>query len=281
MKKLERAIERLVRRRGLAELGNSFGVRFAARSGGVLVLAGALFLGLVDGGHLDGNAGARKFGGKLASLIGYAADDIRITGLVRQETESLLATIGVQPGGSLIGFDAVQARKLLENVDWVASAKVMRRFPNQLDIEVVERDPFAVWQRDGKYYVIDRSGAAISTLAPSLHADLLLVTGEGAQTAAAELVSMLDEFPTLRPRVKAASRAGQRRWNVMLDNGVVLELPEKEPRAALEEVVRLDAMHGLLAKGIRRIDSRVAGQTAITIVEVDGGKAPSKTKETQ
>ena len=70
----------------------------------------------------------------------------------------------MQPGGSLIGFDAAVARRILENLDWIETAKVQRLFPNQLDIFVREREPFAIWQRGQAYYVIDKSGTAMSGL---------------------------------------------------------------------------------------------------------------------
>jgi cell division protein FtsQ len=263
----------LTESRRMLDWGNALGVRITSRAGALLFICGALLLGLADGGHLEFDGSPYgKIAGKLAGLVGYAANDIRISGLVHQDAESVLTTIGVQPGGSLIGFDAAQARSLLENVDWVSSAKVMRRFPNQLEITVVEREPFAVWQRDGRYYVIDRSGAAISTLPPSAFTDLLLVTGEGAQTEVAALVRELDAHPQLKARIKAAARAGQRRWNAVLDNGVTLELPEHDMGTALNEAVRLDREHGLLSKGITQVDLRIPGKTAITIAEVQGSE---------
>ena len=66
-----------------------------------------------------------------------------------------------------------------ENMDWVASAEVVRRFPNQLDILVTEREPFAIWQRGGVHYVIDKSGTAVSAIDPARVSILPLVTGEG------------------------------------------------------------------------------------------------------
>ncbi|MGE0008492.1 MAG: cell division protein FtsQ/DivIB, partial [Parvibaculaceae bacterium] len=134
--------------RSLPPEGPSLRARFMARAGACALLFGAIMHGLVIGGHLDYDGSPwRKLPGQLASSLGFAADDIRITGLVHQEPEALLSAIGVTPGGSLVGFDAKRARALLENLDWVAQATVMRKYPNRLDIVVTERQPFAIWQR--------------------------------------------------------------------------------------------------------------------------------------
>lgn len=245
-------------------------VRFAARAGAVLFLGAAILHGILLGGYLDYDGSPwLKLPGKLAGIVGLAAEDIKIDGLVHQDPEAVLSAIGVQPGSSLIGFEAGNAKQLLENLDWVASAKVQRLFPNQLEISVVERVPFAIWQRDGAYYVIDRNGAAMSNIEASQMTSLPLVTGEGAQTAAAELINQLEAFPALRSQVKAAARLGDRRWNLYLDNGVKVLLPETNVADALARVQQLDDTQKLLSKGITAVDLRLGGRVTIAMAVAD------------
>ena len=249
--------------------GRRFGVGFAARTAAVLFLAAAVGHGLSIGGHFDYEGSPwRKLPGKLAGLVGLAAEDIRIQGLVHHDPETMLLAIGVSPGGSLIGFDAATARRTLENLDWVRSAKVQRLFPNQIEIAVVERQPFAIWQRGGEYYVIDHTGAAMSSVDASQFVSLPLVTGEGAQLAAAELVNQLAANPGLLLQVKAAARVGGRRWTLYLDSGVTILLPEKDWVAAIAEVQRLDETQQLLSKGIRSVDLRVPGRISVAVAEI-------------
>lgn len=260
--------------RRLPPRGPSFRTRFIARAGACTLLFGSILHGLVIGGHLDYDGSPwRKLPGQIASSLGFAADDIRITGLVHQEPETLLNALGVQPGGSLVGFDAARARSLLENLDWVASARVMRKYPNRLDIVVSERQPFAIWQRDGAHYVIDQTGTAMSTLDPRRLASLLLVTGEGAHRAAAELVGQLDQVPKVKRHVTAAARVGERRWTLYLDNGITVALPQKDPAKALEALAELDRSQKILSKGIKSIDLRLADEM---IVELPEPVAPEK-----
>jgi len=251
-------------------------VRFAARAAAVLFLAATIGHGVVRGDYLDYDGSPwPKLPGRIASLVGMAADDIKITGLVHQEPETVLAAIGVTPGGSLIGFDAATARRLLENLDWVESAKVQRLFPNQIDIAVVERVPFAVWQRGSAYYVIDRSGAAMSGIPAAKVATLPLVTGEGAQKAAQELINQLEATPELLLQVKAAARVGDRRWTLYLDNGITILLPEYDVPAALARVMDLDRTQHLLSKGIRSVDLRLADRVTVAVAEIAADEGQS------
>jgi cell division protein FtsQ len=253
--------------RSLPAKGPSFRTRFFARTGACALLFGSVIHGLVIGGHLDYDGSPwRKLPGQIASSLGFAADDIRITGLVHQEPETLLSAIGVMPGGSLVGFDAVRARALLENLDWVAQATVMRKYPNRLDIVVTERQPFAIWQRDGAHYVIDQTGTAMSTLDPKRMSSLLLVTGEGAHLAVAGLVNNLEAVPQVRKHVLAAARVGERRWTLYLDNGITIALPEAGSGKALATLAKLDQAQGLLGKGIKGIDLRLPGEMIVELV---------------
>lgn len=264
--------------------GNQLRVRAGVRASALAFLALVISDGLLRGGYLD-YEGSRwlQLPGKAAGVVGMAAEDITITGLTHHDPEVLLAAIGVQPGGSLIGFDAAVAKRILENLDWIENAKVQRLFPNQLDISVAEREPFAVWQRDHSYYVIDRSGAAMSGLGASHLVKLPLVTGEGANVAAAELFNHLEAVPDLLLQVKAAARVGDRRWTLYLDSGVTVLLPEEGMGEAIRRVDELNRSQRLLSKGIRSVDLRMPGQVVVAVAEVKAeaevkskGKAASK-----
>jgi cell division protein FtsQ len=258
------------RQQGWLDRLSALRFRFALRTAALLGLATVIGSGLSGGGHFD-YEGSRwlMLPGKAAGLVGLAAEDISITGLEHQEPEVLLAAIGVQPGASLIGFDAGHARRILEGLDWVERAKVQRLFPNQLAIEVKEREPFAIWQRGEAYYVIDRSGSAMSGLAAAKLARLPLVTGEGANTAAAELINQLSAYPDIMLQMKAAARVGKRRWTLYLDSGITVQLPEKGWQDALAMADALHRTQRLLSRGIRSVDLRLAGRVIVEVAEIE------------
>lgn len=275
-----RIYERRRRASALDRLG-TLRYRLAMRTSAVLFLGAVVMTGLARGGHLsyDGSPWL-MLPGKAASLAGMAAEDITITGLEHHEPEVLLAAIGVQPGSSLIGFDAGKARRILEGLDWVEAAKVQRQFPNQLAIEVKEREPFAIWQRGQSYYVIDQGGVAMSGLSAAQLVRLPLVTGEGANTAAAELINQVSAYPDLMLQMKAAARVGNRRWTLFLDSGITVQLPENGWKEALGLADSLNRSQRLLSRGIRSLDLRLAGRVIVEVAELEaaGGSAAMKDK---
>jgi cell division protein FtsQ len=244
---------------------------FMLRSSAVVLLGFTIMHGLARGGHIDYDGSPfTRIGGQLSALVGFAAGDIRISGLKHHEPEAVLVALAVKPGGSLIGFNAGEARKTLEGLDWVVSANVQRLFPNQLEIELVERIPFAVWQRKGGYTVIDRSGAAMGGLVLGKLPNLPLVTGDGADMAAEELVNQLEATPDLSSRLYAAARVGKRRWNLYLDTGVVVLLPEADIGGALARLQQAESREGLLSKGIKTVDLRFDGRMIIGLADGAG-----------
>ncbi len=243
--------------------------RILARSSAVVFLGAAIVHGLMLGGQLDYEGSPwTRIPDKLASLVGLAADDIRISGLTHHDPELLMRALDIKPGGSLLGFDAGQARRMLEGMDWVASASVQRKFPNMLEVSVIEREAVAIWQRDGSYYLIDNAGVAMGGLDILGKSHFLLVTGEGANLGAAELINHIEVYPDLKMKVRAAAMVGKRRWTLYLDTGVKIALPETGVPEALAKVSALNASQNILAKGITELDMRIAGQATVSIAEV-------------
>lgn len=244
-------------------------IRILVRSSAVGMLTLVTGYGLLAGDHLsDPSSGTRGLPAQVSSYFGYAAEQIRITGLKRMGGASVLKAVGIKPGGSLVGFDANTARSILLNLDWVQEASVRVLPPNRLEVEITEREPFAVWQRDGHYYVIDREGSAIASFDARKFPRLMLISGEGAQESVSQLVNQLEAWPGLHSRIKAAARVGNRRWSLYFAGGRQALLPEKQVEHALAVLADLDTRFGVLESGIQQVDLRLAGSAVM--VPFDG-----------
>ncbi len=200
---------------------------------------------------------------QLTADIGFAVDDVLVEGRTRTRAEAILGALAVQRGTPILAIDPELARDRLESLPWVRQASVERRLPRLLYIRLVEREPMANWQRDGKLAVIDRRGEIIPGVKPKQFADLPLIVGEGAASQAAALLAMLRREPDLEKLVLAAIRVGARRWNLRLEGNVEVRLPETEAAEAWVQFARLERQHGLLERDVVAIDLRQPGRLVV------------------
>ncbi|WP_373089491.1 cell division protein FtsQ/DivIB [Sneathiella sp.] len=192
----------------------------------------------------------------LATAFGLTVQEISIVGRDKAVSQDILRALDVKRGDSILGVDPEEARERLETLGWIETASVMRRFPDELFIEIKERRPFARWQIGGRTGVIDRTGAVVTEHEDTEFSYLPKVVGPGANTHAAELFDMLSQTPELFTRVQNAVRIRDRRWNLEFDNKVTVLLPEKGTLQAWKQLYDIQTDQHILEKGVVAIDLR-------------------------
>ncbi|WP_426265587.1 cell division protein FtsQ/DivIB [Sphingomonas sp. LHG3443-2] len=196
--------------------------------------------------------------------------DAVVTDELRRAAEE--APIGTdEPAQALVDLDRI--RDSLLQFGWVKDARVSRRLPDGLVIDLIERTPTAVWQHQGRLNLIDGEGVVLDAVRVDKMPDLPLLIGPGANAQAVPLRRMLDSVPTLKPQLASASWIGGRRWDLSFATGETVSLPETAAAAtkALKRFAKMDRSVGLLGRDMIRFDLRVPGKM---IVRVPPGATP-------
>jgi cell division protein FtsQ len=137
--------------------------------------------------------------------------------------------------------------------------------PGTILIRIIERRPFARWQIDGRTVLIDRDGKVLEEGAPVDFRQLRRVVGPGAADHASELFDTLTAEPALFARVRDATRVRDRRWDIELDNGVIVYLPEQAAEVAWRHLAIMDREQRLLEKAVISIDLRLPDRTVLRL----------------
>jgi cell division protein FtsQ len=244
----------------------SFGMKpFSYATMALIVLV--VLYGLFVGGHVAaaGQDIANR-ANKLMAMAGFSIDDVTVTGRSHADAQALLAALGIKRGDPIFGFDTERARENIERVDWVKSATVTRLLPDAIRIDIVERKPFAIWQRGGELSVVDEQGRIITDKDVRNYAALPFIVGFGGAREAEDILSLMaDTQPEFLSRVRAFVRVGGRRWNLRLENGVDVKLPEVGVEQALAEIVSLDAKYRLLSRDIESVDLRLPDRVSVAL----------------
>lgn len=205
-------------------------------------------------------------GGRLESALhwagikaGFPLQNIRIWGQEHVSERELHRALALdkRQKQSLLFYDVHAARVHLLALPWVAGASVHKLYPKTLHVRLQEYKPFALWQKGRVFSVIDKTGHVITQRITAEHAGLPLAVGTGAAGRISEFLEILEDFPELRARMQAAVFIAERRWNLLLEEGITLRLPEVEIDTALKEIVSLDKKTALLSRGLLSVDLRL------------------------
>jgi cell division protein FtsQ len=210
---------------------------------------------------------------------GFRVEQVDVVGREQTDPKALLAAAELRRGDPILAFDPEGARQRIESLPWVASAAVERRLPDTIAITIVERKPIALWQHNGKIALIDAAGSNLGTVAIESAPPLLLIVGGDAPAHVSELLNALKEHPDLAKRVQASSWIGSRRWDLKLDNGVEVRLPEVGMGEALRQLADAEASSRVLERDVAAIDLRLAGKMIVRLAH--DLPPPAKTKPQQ
>lgn len=228
----------------------------------LLTLTGVLMLlvviaGLFIGGYV-GRA-IRTVDRGFAALVddaGFGIAQIHIAGNSRTPKESIAAALDFHKGQPIFDADIHAARQRIVHLPWVSDAEVRRRYPDDISVRIIEKRPYALWQSpDAQLWVVERNGGLITTDGLEEFRRLPVLLGAGGANGA-DIVEAVAAHRAISARIKAYQRVGERRWNLILDDAVVVKLPEANWQPELDALEHLIIDKGILERDVSEIDLR-------------------------
>ena len=195
--------------------------------------------------------------------MGFYVDDLLVEGRENADADLIMALLNVDHGDPIFAFDPVSAKQALEKISWIKEARVERRLPRRVYIDLTERTPMALWQKDGKVKLIDAESVVLTSTPSGKFKDMILIVGDGAEEHAASLIRLLESEPVIKPHVDTLKRIQERRWDMVLSNGIVVKLPEENIPLALRRLVELQESDQIMNRDLLAIDIR--DQEKITV----------------
>jgi cell division protein FtsQ len=268
------AITRLERLARSSYFGSSLVVAFFALVGGYAAVRGGAYADYIEtNGPLYDQA---------AKAAGFAIHAVTINGAHELSEAEILTLAGIGPRNSLVFLNVAEVRARLKSVPLIKEASVSKLFPNRLLIEIEERKPYALWQKNGAVSIVSADGTTIDDMHDARFEGLPLVTGAGANEKLADYIALLDAAGDLRPRIRAGIYVAGRRWTLKTNSGVEIVLPEKVPADALSRLALLEHDSHILEKDILSLDLRIPGRVVARLsAEAGAAREEALAKKTK
>ncbi len=237
----------------------------AGASAVALLLLGSATYGAVKGDHVpDIVAQVQNLCDAAANRAGFRISEVALSGEHEVGREDILTLAGITGRSSLLFLDAARMRARLVTNPWIADATVLKLYPSRLRIEIKERKAFALWQKDGRVAPIAADGTVLESYVSQRFKTLPQVVGKGAEKQAADFLQLLSRYPDIARLVEASVLVAERRWNLHLQGGIEVLLPEAQTERALTTLTEL-ASRQLFSRDIVAVDLRLADRVTVRL----------------
>ena len=212
-----------------------------------------------------------------AANAGFKVSTVDVQGVDRMNELKIYNIVFGREGRAMTEIDLEAIRGEIRQLNWVEDARVSRQLPDTIVIDIVERTPHAVLRKPDRLVLVDAAGHELEPISRANAADMLQISGPGAQAQVGALGELLDAAPALRPQVASAEWIGNRRWNLTFKSGQALALPmgEEEAAGALINFARLDGVHRLLGGKVAAFDMRSPERIYMRCPECKEGETPA------
>ncbi len=241
---------------------------------------GAALIGFAWVSGLPGYVGTEM--AQVAGRAGFTVKRVELTGLDRMDRLTVYNIALDQHSMAMPLVDLEKVRSQLMRFGWVEDARVSRRLPDTLVVDIVERKPAAIWQNNKKLSLIDASGVVLERVNPDSMPALPILVGANANKEAVGLNGLIAKVPSLKSAITSASWVGNRRWDLQFKSGEVLALPEGEEAAgkALTRFARIDGVERLLGRGFVRFDMRDPQKMVVRVAKKEVQKVEPASSST-
>lgn len=218
--------------------------------------------------------------GEAIGRAGFTVKRVDVVGIHHMDSAPVYRIALDQQSMAMPLVDVGDIRDQLLKFGWVKDARVSRRLPDTLVVDIVERQPAALWQGPDQLALIDSDGIVIGRVQVTQMPDLPLLIGPSANLHERDLNDLLGAAPTLKPQLVSASWIGGRRWDLALQTGETIALPEGHDAAkkALGKFADLDKSTGLLGRGLLRFDLRLPGKMVVRFANPPGDPTSKTTQ---
>lgn len=208
------------------------------------------------------------------SSAGFVVRQVDITGTVNQPKLSIYREVLEGGSDSMLLADLPAMRERLIALPWVRDAAVHRRWPDRLEVRIIERKPAALWQHQGRLRLVDAEGVVLPAADLADFAQLPLLVGANAQEQAPAILKLVASQPAIASDIEAAIWIGQRRWDIRMKSGETISLPEgPAAQGALMRFAEIHRETPLLGRGFVRFDLRIPEKMVVRVSGEAGGVA--------
>jgi cell division protein FtsQ len=176
--------------------------------------------------------------GKQSQFLGFRIEKVLVQGRRLTSKQELWKALGINRSDPLLTLSLPEVAARIQTCPFIQNVLLQRIWPQTLSIYIFEKKPIAVWHHENRHHLVDEKGSIIPNHPPAQEEGLIRIYGEKSKEHVYELKKMLKPFEKELPKVLKACFLRSYRWDLYLEGGVVVKLPDTGVEKALKQLAQ-------------------------------------------
>lgn len=218
-----------------------------------------------------GEAGLKKLGFKVDFLDIITTKKFSLEEQNKNLAETIKKNLGITENDNIFKISAADIRENIMKISEVKTATVKKILPNTLVVELQEKIPIGIWQKNAKLFLIDNDGSIIRQV-HSMTSKMPIITGKDANIHAKTILKIIDKIPAIKNNLDSMTFIKKRRWNIVV-RGIQIKLPESNLEKNIKIIDKIMKHPSINQNTIKFIDLRTERNIIINGLKVSQTKA--------
>ena len=223
-----------------------------------IILIGLLiFLYLINTQINFMNSTKFEFINKLLIENGFTIKNVDIKGTYHLDQKNILKIINSYNKKNIFNVSLKNIYNEIKQNTWVEEVSIKKIYPNTLEIDLIEKEPIAIWQNKSVYHLITKNGEIISEAnLNNFKKHLPIIIGRNAHKNVYSILQILNIDKNLTKNIWSLTFVNERRWDIHFNQGLTIRLPSTSVKEAWEKIILLSKKFNILSLDLTELDLR-------------------------
>ena len=186
---------------------------------------------------------------------------IEIEGIKNSDKEEIVKRLNKFKGKSIIFISRNQLRDSAYNLQFIKELRVKKIYPDKIKLIITEHKPIGIFISKNKKFVVTDGGELIENYQENKFKDLPLVFGKQAGKNFSIFYQSLESTNFQIGLIKQFNYFDINRWDVILKDGKVVKLPNKNYENSLNKFLSIYKKNNF--SNFKVFDFRIKGQLVL------------------
>ena len=174
----------------------------------------------------------------ISEKYNYQLKNVEVNSLQRINRSEINNIVNKYYNQSIFLLPLEEISNSINQISWVQNVNLSTNFNNKLNVEIFEYEPIGLLFYNNQLFYFSKNGKIIDKFRDGINESLIIFYGNQASMAAYKFLNIINKTETVN-LIKEGYYIDERRWDIRLQNNILLNLSEINIEDSLKNYIKL------------------------------------------